>query len=223
MHDKLFLIDPSHPGADEQVSVEGLAAALAARDGPAPIVTFPGSEAVSVFLRALPRFLPETLARRKDHRQAERIDRMLDAMLDFDPLDRAESRIDAMNAEMRRDFLTRFEVLDAAAVHDRAGHTGTNKAQTAASWGRAGRILALPYNGRMVYPAFQFDADGQPWSALRDVLKALRPDLSAWQRAIWLVAPNEWLDEAAPIDAIRGGAGEAAVAAARQGTDPVQG
>lgn len=202
MAELLYLIDQSGSGVEERISAEALIERLKARRGPMPIVTLPESEDASVFLRELPRLMAPVLARQRSRRQEDRVDRLLEAMLDLDPLDGAESRIDVMNAKLRRDFLGEFEVLDAAGVHERSGHTGSNKAQTAAAWSRSGRILGLPLRGRTVYPAFQLDADGQPQPLLRAVLKCLRADLSAWQRAFWLVAPNEWLDGRTPLEAI---------------------
>lgn len=203
MANKFYLVDQTDQGPAQSVSIKTLLEHLKTRKGPAPIVTFPGSEDASVFLRELPRILPASLARQRTARQQDRIETILGALLDFDPLDRVEARIDTANAQMRRDFLSRFKVLDAAGVHDRAGHSGSNRSQTAASWSKAGRILGLPYNGKTVYPAFQFDADGQPWPLMRETMKALRPDLSAWQRAFWMVSPNECLDGSLPIDAVR--------------------
>ena len=54
-------------------------------------------------------------------------------------------------------------------------------------------------------PAFQFDDDGQPWPLVQPVLRALPAYRSAWQRAFWLVSPNEWLDERVPADALHEG------------------
>jgi hypothetical protein len=154
-------------------------------------------------------------------RQEARIERMVDAMLDVDPFDRVEAEIDADNAEMRRDFLTEFEMLTSAEVHDRAGYGGLNKAQTANGWKRAGRVLGVPHRGRDLFPAFEFDRDGQPWPMLAQVLAALPDDLSPWQRAFWLVAPLDALGGAAPIELVRAGDARVLDAAARAGALPV--
>lgn len=124
-------------------------------------------------------------------------------MIDTDLHQAAEMRIDWMHAGLRRDFLSAFLVLDAATVHERAIHAGLSKSQTAAAWQRAGRILGLPMQGKTLFPAFQFDANGQPLALLKPVLGALPADRSAWQRALWLVAPNEWTRGIAPIEFIR--------------------
>lgn len=171
-------------------------------DGPEPIVLMARSAAESALFRDIAQMLPHMVEARRATRHEGRIEALLDILLDADPLSAAEASIDRDNAELRREFLERAPVLDAATIHDRAGHTGRNKAQTAANWRRAGRILGLPHGGRLLYPAFQFDPAGQPFPIVADILKALPQDWSPWQRAIWFVAPNEWIDGTAPVDAL---------------------
>lgn len=109
----------------------------------------------------------------------------------------AEALIDAMNAEMQAEFLREFP------VHDLTGPPAAELGKNLAAWVAAGRIIALPLPGRIVCPTFQLDATGQPWSLLGPSLAALSPDLTPWQRAFWLVAENEWLNSATPLQAIR--------------------
>lgn len=219
MANDLFVFDPQNPSANQGrlIAVEAMGDVLRNRKGPGAIMFLPQNEGMSRILRELSRLVPGILARKLKERQETRIEGLLECMLDFDPLDTAETRIDVTNAEMRRDFLEAFKVLDAIALHERAGHEGSNKSQTAASWRKSDRILGLPFAGKTVYPDFQFDADGQPWPLMRDVLKALPADWSGWQRAFWMVSPNEWLDEGLPFEAIRAGDRDVIEAAAEAG------
>lgn len=171
-------------------------------DGPEPVVLMARSEAESALFQDIARMLPPMIEARRAARHERRIEALLDILLDADPLAGAEAGIDRDNAELRRAFLDRVTVLDAATVHERAGHTGRNKAQTAANWRRAGRILGVPQGGRLLYPTFQFDPAGQPLAIMTDILSALPADWSAWQRAFWFMAPNEWIDGTAPADAL---------------------
>ena len=217
MASELYVVDPQNASASEgrTIPVEAMSDVLRNRKGPGAIIFLPPSEGASQIFREISRLLPRILAGKVHERLEQRIEGLLEHMLDFDPLDSAEAKIDVMNAEMRRDFLGAFTVRDAAAVHERAGHEGGNKFQTAAAWRKADRILGLPFAGKTVYPDFQFDADGQPYPLMREVLRGLPADWSGWQRAFWIVSPNEWLDEGRPLEAIRAGDKAVIEAAAR--------
>lgn len=217
--ERFYVVDPDDRAAagGTEMSLEEMRRTLHDTRGQPAVVFLPTTEGMTAILRELSRIVPALVAEQASQRREERIEGMLRYLLDFDPLDPVEARIDATNAQMRRDFLAAFPVVEAAAVHDRAGHEGTNKAQTAAAWRRANRILGLPYAGRTVYPLFQFDDDGQPWPLMQPVLRALPADRSAWQRAFWLVSPNEWLGERLPADAVRQGDARAVVAARHAG------
>ena len=149
--------------------------------------------------------LPVRLSKRAAELSEERIQLLLDVMLDVDPFEPIEARIDGKNAEMRAEFLKDFPVLDSAGVHKLAGLKGTNTSQTVNAWRRKGRILGLPVHGRNAYPVFQFDADGQPLALMELVLAALPDSFTAWQRAFWLVSPKEALDGETPVDAVKAG------------------
>lgn len=50
---------------------------------------------------------------------------------------------------------------------------------------------------------FQFDLSTMtPRSSVTSVLRELIPALSDWEICLWFVAPNAWLDDASPLDAI---------------------
>jgi len=166
--------------------------------------------------------LPVKLAKRAEALSEDRIETLLDVMLDVDPFEPVEARIDAKNAEMRAEFLKDFPVLDSAAVHKRAGLKGSNTSQTVNGWRQKGRILGLPVTGKIAYPTFQFDADGQPYALMARVLAALPQSYTPWQRAFWCVSPKEDLDGHTPVRAIQGGDGRV-VAVAQGAHDHVAG
>ena len=145
------------------------------------------------------------LSERASELSEERIQSLLDVLIDADPFQPVEARIDARNAELRNEFVKDFPVLDSATVHKRAGLKGMNTAQTVNAWRKRGRILGLPIQGKYGYPEFQFDADGQPLKLMKAVLDALPTDFTPWQRAFWLVSPKEKLDGDTPEGAIRDG------------------
>lgn len=156
------------------------------------------------FLHLIPD-LPVKLSQRADELSEDRIQTLLDVMLDVDPFEPVEARIDAKNAEMRAEFLKDFPVLDSAGVHRLAGLKGTNTSQTVNSWRQKGRILGLPVKGKIAYPTFQFDADGQPYGLMERILAALPKSYTPWQRAFWFVSPKESLDGTTPVRGLEAG------------------
>ena len=165
--------------------------------------------------------LPAKLSKRASELSEKRIESLLDVLIDVDPFQPVEARIDARNAKLRREFVEDFPVMDSATVHRRAGLEGINTAQTVNAWRRRGRILGLPLQGKYAYPEFQFDADGRPLKLMKAVLDALPADLTPWQRAFWLVSPKEELDGIAPEKAIRDGNDQVVDVAGSAGQLPV--
>jgi hypothetical protein len=84
----------------------------------------------------------------------------------------------------------------------------------------AGVVLALPTrDGRVGYPAFQFDSSGEPLPGLPRVLDALDPARShAWRDAAWLTAAHPALGGASPAEALRAGDLDPVLAAAATAT-----
>ena len=123
------------------------------------------------------------------------------------------------NADFRADFLERYEVLDAGQVHRLYGSKADNTAALAGRWRGAGRIFGVEHQGRILYPAFQFDDAGKPKPVVADVLQALGKR-GAWQVASWFTAPNGWLpDDRCPVEVMDADP-DAVAAAAREVTRP---
>jgi hypothetical protein len=196
-------------------------AAEAARRLDYPILFGARDRASARVAAELVRQLPDLIRARLSARQERRIEGLIDHMLDVDPFDRTEAEIDIDNARLRADFLREVDLLDSAAVHRRSGHSGRNTAQTAAVWRRAGRIFGVPHQGRLLFPAFQFDADGRPLPLVKEVLAALPEALTPWQTAFWFMAPDPWLDGAPPRDALLRGDPAVVEAARHAGRLPV--
>ena len=104
------------------------------------------------------------------------------------------------NAGFRADFLQRYDVLDAGQVHDLYGSKADNTAALAAGWRSAGKIFGVEHQGRILYPAFQFDDIGRPKPVVAAVLQALGKR-GPWQIASWFTVPNGWLpDDRCPVE-----------------------
>lgn len=124
------------------------------------------------------------------------------------------------NARARKEFLRQYEVLDADEVHALYGSRAKNKSALAARWRAEGKVFALEYAGRLVYPAFQFDAQGRPRPIIADVLATLGKGVGPWQVALWFTSPNGWLDDARPIDRLAD-AGDSVLRAAQDIVEPI--
>jgi hypothetical protein len=80
-------------------------------------------------------------------------------------------------------------------------------------------LLAIPSaSGELAFPAFQFDADGEPLPGLPLVLHALDPAGDHPLRAaVWLTTPSTRLGGRAPAAALRDGRVDEVLAAAAAG------
>lgn len=106
------------------------------------------------------------------------------------------------NASLRAEFVRTCELLDAEQVHALYGSSAKNRAALAARWRSDRKIFAIEHDGRLLYPAFQFDEVGRPKSIIGRILKALGPATGPWQTAIWFTTPNSWLDRQRPVDVL---------------------
>jgi len=104
------------------------------------------------------------------------------------------------NAKARATFLRTCEALDAERVHKLYGSTAKNRAALAARWRADGKIFAVEHQGRLLYPAFQFDHTGRPKPVIGKVLVALGEAVGPWQIAIWFTSANGWLKGSKPVD-----------------------
>ena len=104
------------------------------------------------------------------------------------------------NSGARAKFVQDYEMLDAEQVHELFGSAAKNRAALAARWRADGKIFALDYRGRLLYPAFQFDQQGRPKSIIGKVLAMLGGAAGPWQTAIWFTSANPWLDGKRPLE-----------------------
>jgi hypothetical protein len=72
---------------------------------------------------------------------------------------------------------------------------------------RQWRILALPTRqGGVVYPAFQFDDDGQPFPTIAEVIEILAPvAVTPYTIASWLMSPKPYFDDQSPMQWLESG------------------
>ncbi|MGO9874210.1 MAG: hypothetical protein ACLPVY_10455 [Acidimicrobiia bacterium] len=107
------------------------------------------------------------------------------------------------NVSERVQFLQTYGAFTADQVAEAVGSRATNRRSLAARWRAEQKIFAVrvPPN-TLVYPAFQFDFEGQPLPIIGDVLAALPEGLrdGGWQLALWWDTPTELLGYNRPAD-----------------------
>ena len=104
------------------------------------------------------------------------------------------------NAQARLALLSEFGYLTAPQIAEGRSQAA-NRYALASSWRRHGRVFAVDYNGRQLFPGFQFDEHGQPLPVVAAVLAALpAAEMSEWELALWWTSANGWLDGERPVD-----------------------
>jgi hypothetical protein len=69
------------------------------------------------------------------------------------------------------------------------------------NWVSGQRLLALEFDNRTWFPAFQLGDDGEPLPVLGEIIPLLARGLqSQWEQAMWFVVPNGWLGGPRPVD-----------------------
>ncbi|MGJ3263582.1 MAG: hypothetical protein ACFE0R_10150 [Salinarimonas sp.] len=151
-------------------------------------------------------------------RRAQRIERLVEALIEDEPLSPIEADLETDNAALRIRYLESVPTLTAAELHREAGSGAANRSALAAGWKKDGRVFAVAHKGIDRFPAFQFSG-GRPRPVIRRVLAALPEGMMPWQVALWFASGNGWLGGAAPQDRLaEGDAVVAAAARMREGT-----
>jgi Protein of unknown function (DUF2384) len=122
------------------------------------------------------------------------------------------------NAESRTALLGEFGALRSAEVAEIAGSRAANRAALANRWRAENRVVAVRVGDELVYPGFQFTAEGRPHPTVGAALGILRslPDLSDWQAALWFTGANGWLGGRRPVDLLDEDPGAVEAAARRE-------
>ncbi|EPE7077475.1 DUF2384 domain-containing protein [Cronobacter sakazakii] len=111
---------------------------------------------------------------------------------------RNRERLDAL----RQTVLDEGQWLSAGEVSLAAGAALKNPSAAANRWKQAGKVFALPVNGKDRYPAWAFDEGGQPLPSLKPILALFR-EKTPWTIALWFHSPNAWLGGAKPKDRLK--------------------
>jgi|SRR6185295_7916041 len=105
------------------------------------------------------------------------------------------------NLEARNDLITRFGLIAGSQLE---------------AWEQDGRVFSVKHEGNHVFPAFQFDREGQPLPVIAQVLETLGQQSKGWELALWFLAGNGWLDDRCPVDLLESEPEEVAQAAKQE-------
>ncbi|MYE64163.1 MAG: hypothetical protein F4X29_12815 [Rhodothermaceae bacterium] len=141
--------------------------------------------------------LPVLANIRKAASREQKIDKILELIIDDVPHADIYAKLELKNAKMRAEYLSATPILTAQQVRDISGLTPRNKSEPASRWKRDKKVFAVTRGGINLYPAFQFE-DGAPKPIIRRVLDILPNDMSDWQIAFWFDSGNGWLDGIEP-------------------------
>jgi hypothetical protein len=124
-----------------------------------------------------------------------------------EPLPDAREMARIRRANLLRAFSERRALLaDALSVSEVAELLGVGR-QTPHDRVKAETLLAVKENGKLMFPDWQFDADGADGvvAGLPEVLCVMRGPISALGRIRWFVTPKPLMKGRTPLEALRAG------------------
>jgi hypothetical protein len=129
-----------------------------------------------------------------------RLEDLIDVMLPESVPSPAEVWHAQQSAQARSELIEEFGAFSAEEVADQAGSRARNRSALASRWHSEGRILAVAWHGRTLYPVFQF-RDGRPHPVVERVAAILSErGLGGWALALWFTTPSGWLWDRRPVD-----------------------
>jgi hypothetical protein len=98
-----------------------------------------------------------------------------------------------------------FRLFTSAEVGRMLGSRSTAPRNLAAATRREGTLLAVTRGNHLLFPGFQFDADGRPLPVIRDLRRLA--DEAGWSETgivQWLCSPSTYLGGKRPVDLLVG-------------------
>ncbi len=149
------------------------------------------------------------------------MERLIESMLPSSVPNSAAVLQARRNAAAREGLLQEFGALTSAEVADLAGSRASNKAALANRWKQEGRIFPVTHHGQTLFPAYQFDGEGQPRPVIAQVLSTLGKQSRDWELALWFLSASGWLGGKRPVDLLDSDPAAVAEAARREIDDLV--
>lgn len=106
---------------------------------------------------------------------------------------------DAPTKTWREGFIEKIPTWTAQQVADQGGHNAKNKSALASRWASEGKVFAVKWGGKVLFPQFQF-RHGEPRPIIAKILQALGHQSGNWDRAFFFASPNAYLNGDRPMD-----------------------
>lgn len=148
---------------------------------------------------------------------ADREEGVLEAMLPpLDALTEAAAAQLQANAQARSDAMREFGAYTSAQLAELRHSRTTNPHTTTSRWLTDRRVFAVDTSVGRLFPAFQFDTEGEPRPVVRSALAAMGGQLRGWELLLWFTGSNGYLDGQRPVDALDRAPDDVVAAAAYQ-------
>ena len=124
--------------------------------------------------------------------------------IENEPIEKEHSLegIDRESPAWRGQFIEQYGGLSAPQVADEVGNAAKNRSAIASRWTNEKKIFGVRFQNQTLYPRFQFK-DGEPISAIADILKEMPSSFTGWDLAFFFTSPNTYLDGKLPVDLLK--------------------
>jgi len=127
--------------------------------------------------------------------------------------------------QLRKHILDDSEWLPAQEVSRRAGSSANvkNPSGLPNRWKRTGKIFAVSFEGKDLYPSYGLDIGGQPLPLMKKIIALFGESKTPWTLAVWFGTPNSWLGNEKPKNLVTSEPEKVLEAAQRAKEGPVHG
>mgnify|MGYP001164187653 CR=1 FL=1 len=107
-------------------------------------------------------------------------------------------------AEIKQMVISAGGLLTSADITAKRGQGTSNPSATTQRWKKSGKVFALSYEGKDLYPEYLFDEkdDYKPRPVIKAIKDALAEKMGPWQIAFWFICSSNFLGGKSPRDVI---------------------
>lgn len=107
-------------------------------------------------------------------------------------------------AEIKQMVISAGGLLTSADITAKRGQGTSNPSATTQRWKKSGKVFALSYEGKDLYPEYLFDEknDYKPRPVIKAIKDALAEKMGPWQMAFWFICSSNFLGGKSPREVI---------------------
>lgn len=140
-----------------------------------------------LFYGVLPRIRSRLAVRRSDRRTPHKVrwSRIVSIQKDQELQD-LHNQMHARSEALKRQIVTEIAFLP--------------ESTNLIAWREMKKVVAVPHDGKSLYPAFQFDNQQGPLPIVEQILRLFGEDVrrTDWQNLFWFISANAWLRGQSP-------------------------